>query len=303
VQVKVRIVETNERGLRRLGTNLNYTRFVEGVEQSGSVNQVTTNTLDPISDFSRVTLPVPGAGTPLRPDEDSNNANGIQTREGFGLTATVIDSDQGTIDAVFRGIEEGRDSDTVSRPELLVINGMPAEINAGGEVPFQGVVEALSAATQLKVDFKNIGVNLGLIPTIMPADMIKLDVTKLDVTDTVRIDNVRGVDLPVFSQRSQTGVIYVPNGRTLVAGGLTSHVVRREERRVPVMGTLPVIGFPFRSRLVESNENTLLVFVTPTIVDLRNLSPEGVRAMEFWKNGNWENEERIDAEKEAMSSY
>ena len=294
-------METNNRGLRRLGTNLNYTRFVEGVEQSGSVARATTSTIEPSSDFSRVTLPVPGAGTPLRPDEDTNATNGIQTREGFGLTATVIDSDQGTIDAVFRGIEEGRDSDTVSRPELLVINGMPAEINAGGEVPFQGIVEAPSAVTQLKVVFTNIGVNLGLTPTIMPNDLLKLDISKLDVTDTLRIDNVRGVDLPVFSQRSQTGVVYVPNGRTLVAGGLTSHVVRREERRVPIMGTLPLIGFPFRSRLVESDENTLLIFVTPTIVDLRNLSPEGVRAMEFWKNGNWENEERIDAEREAMS--
>jgi hypothetical protein len=36
-------------------------------------------------------------------------------------------------------------------------------------------------------------------------------------------------------------------------------------------------------------------------VDLRNLSPEGLRAMEFWKNGTWDNEKRIDAEKEAMS--
>lgn len=298
VQVKVKIVETSQRGLRQLGANLNYTRFVEGVEQSGSVARVATGTFDPVSDFPRVTLPVPGVGTPNRPDEDKNASNGIQTREGAGLTASVIESDEGTLEAVFRGLEEGQDTDTVSQPELLVIDKMPAEINAGGEVPFQGSL--LAATPSLKVEFKNIGVNLGMTPTIMPNDLVKLNITKLDVTDTLRFDQIRGLDLPVFSQRSQTGVVYVPNGRTLVTGGLTSHVARRKEARVPLMGTLPVIGFPFRSRETESLENTLLIFVTPTVVDLRNLSPEGLRAMEFWKNGDWENEKRIDAEKEAL---
>lgn len=300
VQIKVRIVETNERGLRELGANLNYARFVRGEEQTGSLQQITTNTFDAQDDFNRVTLPVPGPGTPLRPDEDGNLSNGIQTREGFGLTASVIDSDRGTIDAVFRGVEEGRDSDTVSRPELLVMNGMPAEINAGGEVPFQSVIYHETKRPELRVQFENIGVNLKMTPSIQPNNVVKLFVEKLDVTDTLRIDNVRGVDLPVFSQRSQTGTIYVPNGQTLVTGGLTSHVVRQSERRVPIIGDLPVIGFPFRSRLSESNENTLLIFVTPTIVDLRNLSPDGRRALEFWKNGDWDHERRISAEIDAM---
>lgn len=300
VQIKVRIVETNERGLRNLGANLNYTRFVRGEEQSGSVQRITTNVIDPVGDFNRVTLPVPGFGTPLRPDEDNNNANGIQTREGGGLTATVIDSDQGTIDAVFRGVEEGRDSDTVARPELLVINGMRAEINAGGKVPFQSVLYKDNAPPQLKVQFETIGVNLALVPTIQPNDTVKLQIEKLDVTDTLRIDNVRGVDLPVFSKRTQTGTVYVPNGQTLVTGGLTSHLVRQSERRIPIVGDLPVIGFPFRSRVSESQQTTLLIFVTPTVVDLRNLTPESQRALEFWKNGTWANEKRISAEKDAM---
>ena len=299
VQVKVRIVETSQRGMRELGANLNYTRLVDGVEQSGSVARATTGMFDPEGDFPRVTLPVPGIGDFNRPDEDNNASNGVQARDGVGLTATVIDTDQGTLDAVFRGLEESQDTDTVSRPELLVINGKPAEINVGGEVPFQGVL--LAATPTLKVEFKNIGVNLGLTPTIMPNDLIKLDITKLDVTDTLRFDKIRGLDLPVFSQRSQTGVVYVPSGDTLVTGGLTSHVARRTERRVPLVGNLPVVGFPFRSRQMESLENTLMIFVSPTVVDLRNLSPEGLRAMEFWKNGTWANEKRIDAEKEAMT--
>lgn len=300
VQLKVQIVETNERGLRNLGANLNYTRFVRGEEQSGSLQRISTNVVDPVGDFNRVTLPVPGFGTPIRPDEDNNNANGIQSREGFGLTASVIDSDQGTIDAVFRGVEEGRDSDTVSRPELLVINEVAAKIKAGGEIPFQSIDATEGKLPNLKVEFRQLGVELDVTPRIQADEMVRLEFTKLDVTDVLRIDNIRGVDLPVFSTRSQSGTVFIPSGQTLVTGGLTSHVVRRSERRVPILGTIPVVGFPFRSRIAESNETTLLIFVTPTIVDLRDLTPQSRRALEFWKSGDWTNERRISAEKDAM---
>jgi len=299
VQVRVQIVETNERGLRNLGTNLNYTRFIDGVEQSGSLEQISTNTIDTVGDFPRVTLPVPDSRNVLRPDEDNNLANNIQTRRGFGLTATVVESGRGTLDTVFRGMEEGQDTDIVSRPEILVINDSVATINAGGEVPFQGVTYD-KGAPQLRVEFKPIGVNMEMKPTIQPNDVIKLDITKLNVTDTVRIENIRSVDLPVFSTRSQTGVVYVPSGQTLVTGGLTSRLVRQNERRVPIVGNLPIVGFPFRSRRSEANLTTLLIFVTPTVVDLRNMSPEGRRAMEFWKGRQWSNEARIGAEMEAM---
>ncbi len=297
----MQIVETNERGLRDIGVNLNYKRFVNGVEQSGSLEQISTNTSDPVGDYPRVTLPVPDSRDVSRPDEDNNLANAIQTREGFGLTATVVDSDNGTIDAVFRGLEEGLDTDVVSRPEILVTNTKAATINAGGEVPFQGVTyNKQTGVPQLSVDFEPIGVNMDIVPTIQPNDIVKLDITKLNVTDTVRIENIRGLDLPVFSTRSQTGVVYVPSGQTLVTGGLTSRLVRQNERRVPIIGKLPVIGFPFRSRRSEANLTTLLIFVTPTVVDLRNMSPDGQRAMEFWKGNSWSNEKRVGAEMEAM---
>ena len=61
VQVQVWISETNEKGLRNIGANLDYTRFVRQVEQQGSVQQVTTNLFDQSGDFSQVTLPSPSA--------------------------------------------------------------------------------------------------------------------------------------------------------------------------------------------------------------------------------------------------
>lgn len=305
VQVQVWISETSEQGLRQLGANLNFTRFVRGVEQSGSVQQVSTNVFDPIGDFGGVTLPVPDQSlftAPLRPDEDNNVANGVQSRSGFGLTANVIDSDTGTIDAVFRATERQADVDLISKPELLVVNDGTATIKAGGQVPYQDVTTDAKGNSQLQVTFGDTGVNLVMKPTIQSNDFIKLHITQLEVTDIDRIESIRGVDLPVFSKRSQTGIVTVPNGQTLVIGGLSSRVVRRTERRVPVLGKLPILGMPFRSRESEADITHLLIFVSPTVVDLRNLSKQGFNALNFWKErgSQWDNTERIEREIEAM---
>jgi len=320
VQIQVWISETGEQGLRELGTNLNYNRFVRGVEQPSSLQQVTTNLFNPRDDFDRVTLPAPSSNPPsppffpanenppfsppLRPDEEPTRQDGIQTRAGFGLSANILASDHGTINAVFRGIERRADVDLISKPELLVMDQTPAFIKAGGEVPYQDVTYDNKGAAQLNVKWRDIGVNLTLTPQILSDDFIRLQVDTLEVTDIERIENIRGVDLPVFSKRSQTGVIHVPNQQTLVIGGLSSRVVRRAEKRVPVLGALPILGFPFRSRDSEANVTHLLIFVSPTIVDLRELGPDTHSALSFWRErgAEWANSERIQREIETMET-
>ena len=308
VQVQVWISEMNEIGLRQLGANLNYSRFVRGVEQSGSLQQISTNVIDTQGEFSRVTLPAPTSlppnppfSPPLRPDENPGTA-GIQSRQGAGLEFSVINPGYGTVDGVFRSIETKADVDLISKPELLVMNSATATIKAGGQVPYQSVQYDAKGVPNLGIAWRDIGVNMEITPTIMPNDTVQLMLTELEVSEIQRIENLRGVDLPVFSKRSQTGVVYVPNGQTLVIGGLSSRSERKLERRVPVVGRVPLLGMPFRKRRNEVNVTTLLVFVSPTIVDLRHLSEESSSALNFWRERgtDWVSTQRIDAEIEAM---
>ncbi len=305
VQIKAWISETSEQGLRDIGANLTYRRIVRGVEQGGSVQQVNTRLFDPVNPNFRVTLPVPDQSVfpaPMRPDLAGTVSDGLQTQSGAGLAFSIIETDHGTIDGVFRGIERSSDVDLISKPELLVIDNMTAEIQAGGKVPYQDVTYDTQGNPRLNVQFRDIGVNMTLVPTILSDDRVQLHIQTLDVTDITRIDNIRGVDLPVFSTRSQTGKVVVPDGQTFVIGGLSSRVVRNRERRVPLVGSLPFIGIPFRSRLSDADNTHLLVFVSPTIVDLRQLTPTAQSAMDFWRDRRWQNTQRIQREWDAMEA-
>lgn len=304
VQIQVWISETGEQGLRDLGANLTYKRFVKGAEQSGSVQQINTQVHDLEDPEFTVTLPVPDQSdfnTPLRPDQSGGLTDGIQTQQGIGGTFNVIFNDYGTVNGAFRAVERKSDVDLISKPEILVINGQPAEIHAGGEVPYQSV-KYQKGQPQLNVTWEQIGVNMVLTPHIQPDDMIQLDITTLDITDVARIDTIRGIDFPVFSTRKQAGSVLVPNSQTLVVGGLSSRIVRRDERRVPVVGKVPLLGIPFRGRQSDASTNHLLIFVSPTIVDLQALDESGVDALDFWQKEQWRHSRDIGQEMELLES-
>ena len=301
VQIQVWISEMTENGLRDLGANLFYTRFVRGNETAGSVQQVNTNVHDLEDESFTVSLPAPDEtlfGTPMRPDASGTITDGIQTQEGVGGTFTLIESGYGTIEGAFRALEQKSDVDLLSKPEILVISGELATIHAGGEVPYQKAGYEKGVA-KTNVEWQKIGVNMEITPTIgADDDMIKIHIQKLDVSEISRVDQIRGLDLPVLSTRSQTGDVLVPNGGTLMIGGLSSRVVRRTERRVPLIGRVPLLGMPFRGRQTEATENHLLVFVSPTSIDLTKLDEDtqALEAIEFWKTEEYRHLDEINEE-------
>lgn len=302
VQMHVWISETTEQGLRDIGTNLSYRR---NDDSGGPLQQVSTNLFDPLDPNFRVTLPAPDQTSfpvPLRPDLSGNVSDGVQTQSGAGMTFSIISSDIGRIDGVFRSIERNNDVDLISKPELLVIEGQPAKIQAGGKVPYQSLQYDNRGQPQLLVAFQSVGVNMNITPVIRPDNLVELNITELNVQDVTRIDNVRGIDLPVFAKRSQTGTVLVPNGQALVIGGLSSRVTRRTERRVPFLGKVPVLGIAFRGRRSEVQNIHLLIFVSPTVVDLRKMTPSSQTALDFWKNGTWQSQPTIETEIDLMKT-
>ena len=302
VQMHVWISETNEQGLRDIGTNLTYTRFADN--SGDKVQQIVTNVFDPLNPRFSVTLPAPSQTNfsgPLRPDVNSE-LGGIQTQAGAGLTFSLIESNHGQIDGTIRAIEQNNDVDLISKPELLVIDGMIAEIKAGGKVPYQDLQYNDKGVPRLNVAFKDVGVSMKIRPTIRDDNLIRLEIVQLEVTDVSRVDNIRGVDLPVFAKRSQTGIVLVPEGQAMVIGGLSSQVTRRTERRVPILGRIPIVGILFRGRQSEIQKTHLMIFVSPTIVDLREMTPSAANALDFWRNGSWNNEEAIADEMRLMQT-
>jgi type II secretory pathway component GspD/PulD (secretin) len=78
---------------------------------------------------------------------------------------------------------------------------------------------------------------------------------------------------PIFDRRSIVTQASVPSGYTLVLGGLETDNTTRNATKVPLLGDIPGIGFLFHSNSKSHNKDTILIFVTPTIIRDTDFQP------------------------------
>jgi general secretion pathway protein D len=86
---------------------------------------------------------------------------------------------------------------------------------------------------------------------------------------SVAATSVSTVDITTNKRTVETSVL-VEDGGIVVLGGLISDNVTRDEQRVPFLGSLPIIGFAFRTRDYSRTRNNLMVFIRPKILRVRH---------------------------------
>jgi type II secretory pathway component GspD/PulD (secretin) len=61
-------------------------------------------------------------------------------------------------------------------------------------------------------------------------------------------------------------VVVVPDGQTVVIGGLMQNQKVNSEKKVPLLGDIPLLGMLFKHRTTDNEKKELLIFLTPHIV-------------------------------------
>lgn len=158
----------------------------------------------------------------------------------------------------------------VSKTALEAQNNQEASLSIVDEIPILTSTIQGGAGTSRDViqniDRIEVGVKLTLTPHVIPGGLVRMD---LNPKIEAFIEPQTGGDLtltPTIARREVSTTVTVPDRSTIVIAGLTRHDQTRVERRVPVLGSLPLLGWLFR-HTVDSDESTdLLILVTPRIV-------------------------------------
>jgi general secretion pathway protein D len=82
---------------------------------------------------------------------------------------------------------------------------------------------------------------------------------------------------PIFAVREMNTKVTLWDGATLIMGGLTREEVKKVNDKVPVLGSLPLIGRLFRSKGESSQKRNLLIFITARLVTPGGASAHPVR--------------------------
>jgi len=167
---------------------------------------------------------------------------------------------------VIRALEEDGAVKMLASPNLVAVNGEKAKFLAGGEIPIP-VVQAGTGTSSISIIFKEYGVKLDFEPTVIDSGIINLRVVpEVSAPDFTRAVTIAGFEIPAFLTRRVDTVVELKDGQSLVIGGLTNTEVKTTQRKIPLLGDIPVLGVLFRSSRREVSENELVILVSPRII-------------------------------------
>lgn len=156
-------------------------------------------------------------------------------------------------------VEETGSGEVKHMPQIVTTNNRLGEILDGSRVVY--AARYASRDELFETETLNAGLYLGVTPTLGSAGLLTLDVT------AKMTDLLEGYGTSV-GERGQivSNRLLVGDGQTVLMGGLRRTEVRKETRRVPVLGW--VIPFFFSRQVSVDVSRDVLVLLTPHVVDL-----------------------------------
>ena len=173
------------------------------------------------------------------------------------------------IGALLRALQSDSDVNVLSTPNILTSDNQKAEIMVGENVPFR-TGQSQSAATGggsilTTIERKDVGINLKITPQITSDDNVKLELYQ-EISNVVESATASSADGPTTSKRSASTTVVVKDRETMVIGGLIRDNVVNAERKVPLLGDIPLLGWLFKYRTTKVEKVNLMIFITPYII-------------------------------------
>jgi len=193
---------------------------------------------------------------------------------GSGLSGVVLDPGQFAI--VIRALETINEGRTLTMPRLLVQHGESATLDSVQEEPTISINASNTVSTTSFAGFESAGTQVTVAPQIAEGDHLLLQYS-VSVSSFTGETSEAGVP-PPRQQNSLQGVATIPDGFTIVVGGIQQSTYGDAENRVPLIGRIPLLGAAFKNRSKSQSEAKFYAFIRPTILratdftDLKHVS-------------------------------
>jgi len=202
---------------------------------------------------------------------------------GVGFNGAVLSAD--IADIVIQALEADSRARVVSRPSVLINDNATGELTSKNEEPFASVNASTTVATTSFAGFAQAGTNIRITPQISEGEHLKLEYE-------IELSSFTGEDAsdslpPARQTNSLISEATIPNGHTIVVGGLTRENYMNTIDRIPVLGRIPILEYAFSNRSEMQRKLTLFVFIRAVILrddkfkDLKVLSQDAAARAEL----------------------
>jgi len=171
--------------------------------------------------------------------------------------------------AILHALEGDATTNIISTPTIVTLDNEEASLNVGQEVPFvtgsfTNTGTAGGAVNPFQtIQREQIGVKLTITPQINEGNAILLKISQ--EISSISEAATGAADL-ITNERTIETTVIVEDGAILVLGGLIEDSLRESTQKVPILGSIPLLGALFRNRSVDKVKTNLMVFIRPKIL-------------------------------------
>ena len=199
----------------------------------------------------------------------TRNVAGVQLPAGLNLGIAGKVGGQYILGAIASFFDSDKDSNVLSKPNLLTLDNEEAKIVIGQNVPFPtGSYASTSGSVGINpfttVERKDVGLTLRVRPTINENGTVKL--TIFQETSTVDGATLANVNGPTTNKRSIESSVLVEDGGLVMLGGLLSDTYSNNVEKVPLAGDIPLLGNLFKSQARTREKLNLMMFLRPAVM-------------------------------------
>jgi len=260
VLVEMLIMEVGEDGLREIG--IDWATLDEAVENS--IRFFGATNFGPRVDFVSGDL------------------------EGLAVGAWRADGADVRIGAILHALEKQSGVNILSTPHITTSNHSKAKIIVGENRPF--VMESRITETDpftptvIKTyEYKDVGISLEITPHISQGGLVRLEIDS-EFSKLIEDVTTPSSDTPTTAKRKAQTVISMKSGSTIVIGGLIRDDKTTIEKKIPLVGDLPLVGGLFKFQRDRLQKTNLLIFITPHVMgnqeDLEQITEKKRKEME-----------------------
>jgi pilus assembly protein CpaC len=191
--------------------------------------------------------------------------SGLPIASAFNLLLSGSNS-KGSVIGILSALNSAGLTQLLAQPTLVVRSGEHANFLAGGEVPIP-VPQGGSSAGSITITYHPYGVRLDVTPTVLSDRRISMvvapEVSEIDNANALSID---GFSVPAFRKRSTSTTVELGDGESFIIAGLIYTNNALTESRVPLLGSIPIIGAFFKLAQNSRERQELIVVATPHLV-------------------------------------
>jgi len=183
-----------------------------------------------------------------------------------GLGIRLISLATVDVRAILQALATRTNVRVLSTPRILALNNEEARILVGSEVPFvSSTFAGLTAQLNTVVQFRNVGTQLTVIPTVNKDGYVTFRVLQ-EVSALSQQTVAAAQNAPIITTREAETSAIVKTGHTVVIGGLIGETQQTVESGVPLLKDLPLLGLLFKNRSTSHERTEIAIFLTPYVV-------------------------------------